>query len=91
MVSTLEAALEVAFAEWAGWTRNSSQISVAVSRLHSLDSCGRTSALKEDKKNVKEGGIRLKADSLSGIVCLTQPKTKLKALNTNLDARLFGF
>lgn len=78
------------FAEWAGWTRNSSQISAADLRLHSLNSCGKTSALEEDK-NLKKGVFQLKTDSLSGIICLPQLKPMVKEQNLDLDAMFLGF
>lgn len=93
MMSILEAALEVAFCR-VGWLDQ--QLLPDFSGCFAFAFSGflwQNVSFKrgQKKKNVKEGGIRLKADSLSGIVCLTPPKTKLKALNTNLDARFVGF
>lgn len=92
MTSILEAALVVAFCR-VGWLVP--QLLPDFSGCFAFTFSGflwqDVSFKRGQKKNVKEGGIRLKEDSLSGIVCLTQLKTKLKALNANLDARFFGF
>lgn len=91
MTSILEAALVVAFCR-VGWL--DPQLLPDFSGCFAFAFSGflwQDVSFKRGQKNVKEGGIRLKADSVSGNVCLTQIKTKLKAQNTNLDARFFGF